>query len=289
MATRIENDRHIPTSVTSFEGKGGLDYEIVTYRSGSEGSFVRKVENNGYSVDTECADLVETVRRLYIAVYPERARRNPTLTDLRIQKGLSYPRTVLELIKHRGVPVGYGIFPRFDIEGEPVLYSSRAIISTHEKEGLGTHILERAIAIHNTAVHRGQHRPLLEGMLMTQKWESIRSLEHLQERGVVDKIQPIGEDYDEQGKRILYGVHAKVFVSSAAIDERGVSKGELREVGMNEVIRFPQEGTRGYEIQQKLVNHPPYGLGLNLAAGDVVYVRFTLPRSIVAAAVSPDQ
>ncbi len=284
MATRTEIDKSIPISTTSFTGKSRGGYEIETYKSGIEVCFVRKIDNNGYLTIPGCAGLVKVVRDLYIAVYPERARRNPDLTITRMMRSLSYPRTVLELVKYQGIPVGYGIFPRLDIDGEPVLYSSRALIAEHEREGLGTHILERAISFHRRATVIG-HKQLLEGMLMTQNWQSIRSLEHLQERGIVDKIQPIGEPFNEQGKRMLYGVHSRVFISSAAIEETGLSIGELREVGVNETVSPPQEGTRAWEIYETMVNRPPRGLGLNPYAGDVVYVRFTFPRSAAAAIV----
>lgn len=224
--------------------------------------------------------MVDLSRNLYAAVYPERARRNPELTTDRVLKSLSYPRTILMFALHEEVPVGYGIFPRLDIEGRPVLYSSRGYVLDHEREGIGTHVLERAIELHRRESARAR-RPLFDGMLMTQNWYSIRSLEHLRDSGVIEKIQSLDEPYDDEGKIILYGVHSKVFVASTAIEDSGLSRGELREVGRNEAAIVPEEGTRAHEIYQKMVLRPPYGIGLSPHAGDVWYLRFTFPRAAV--------
>jgi len=267
--------------ITTFQGRT-KSYLIETYRSGSDYGFVRSVEG-GYSLmNPEYQGLVELARNLYGAVYPERARRNPELTTERILKGLSYPRTILMFALHEGIPVGHGIFPKLDIQGEPVLYSSRAFLAEHEREGLGTHVLERAIDLHRRESARA-HRQLYNGMLMTQNWFSIRSLENLKESGTIETIQPIDGPYDAWGRHLLYGVHARVFVSSTAIEDSGLSRGELREVGINEAATRPEEGTRAWEIYQTMVLRPPDGAGLNIYNGDVLYVRFTFPRPVLIA------
>lgn len=260
--------------VTHFSGKT-KEYDIKTIKSGAFRAFVTGNELMGYEAVPDCKEVVETVDNLYRLVYPLRAKRNPELTTRRVLKSLSHPRTTLELILDEGEPVGYGVFPILDINGTPVLYSSRAILKEHTREGIGTHILEKVIESHKRASARTQ-KPLREGMLMTQKWESIRSLEELKMRGIIDKIQPFDEPYDQEGKRILFGVHSLMFVGSSGIEETGVSHAEVEEVGPNETATIPEEGSRGWQIQQKMVLHPPNGAGLNLQAGDMQYVRFTL-------------
>lgn len=262
--------------ITPFTGKTRV-YSIKTIYSGSEQGFVKK-NDSGYKVNPGYECLVAIIDDLYRHVYPERAKRNPELTTERILKGLSYPRTILELILYEDIPVGYGGFPRLDIDGEPVLYSSRTILSEHVQEGVGTHILEKAIELQRKKAARTHGRPLRNGMLMTQNYGSIRSLEILQERGAIERIQPIGEPFDQEGKRILYRVHSMVFVASDAIEATGCSRGELREVGINETAVSPKEGTRGWFVQQKMVLHPPYGAGINILAGDVLYVRYIIPE-----------
>lgn len=264
--------------VTDFVGKNADLYTIETYKSGSENSFVKQV-GVGYIEAPGYDGLVATLMGIYEAVYPERTKRNPVLTLDRMIRTLSHPRTILEIIRHEGViPVGYGIFPKLDVWGEPVFYSSRAIVLEHEGLGLGIHIFERAIEL-----HRRVNKLLHNGMFMTQNCYSIRTLEILRDKGVIEKIQSLGEPYGNEGKGILYGVHSRVWLASQAIEETGVSRGELREVGRNEAALVPEEGTRAREIYDKMVQHPPDGLGMNLAAGDVWYPRFTFPSSIVAA------
>ncbi|MBI2599879.1 hypothetical protein HYW43_03095 [Candidatus Daviesbacteria bacterium] len=269
--------------MTPFRGQTRT-YSIKTLRSGAEHGFVEKIGDCNFKVISEYAFLTATIDRLYRSVYPGRATRNPELTTKRILQSLSHPRTILELILYGEEPVGYGIFPRLDIGGEPVLYSSRAILPEHIQEGLGTHILGRAIVQHRRESAR--RRPLHNGFLMTQRWESIKSLEGLKERDLVEKIQPIDEPFDEEGAKLLFIVHSQVRVNSRGIESTGRSRRELIEVGLNENLEIPKDGTRGSEIFHKIVNRPPEGAGVNLYDGDVVYVRFIIPEATEAEAIS---
>ncbi|MBI4038698.1 hypothetical protein HY384_01950 [Candidatus Daviesbacteria bacterium] len=262
-----------PASI--FQGSTRL-YEIQTIRSGSEHGFVEKT-NIGYEVIPGHEALVSIIDGLYRGVYPNRSKRNPELTTERVLKSLSYPRTILLLASYQREPVGFGIFPRFYIGDEPVLYSSRAILPEHEQEGLGTFFLKRGIELHQIACLRTK-KPLLNGVLMTQSAYSVLSLENLRRDGIIEKIQPFEEPYDKEGKRILYGVHALVFVSSAAIEDTGVSRGELIEVGINEAFTTPTEGTRAWNRYLTMVLRPPAGVGMSPQAGDVVYTRFIIPK-----------
>lgn len=280
--------------VTPFVGRSGRAYHIETHKSGNERGFVRIIESTGTAlIAPEYADLVATVKGLYLSVHSERAERNMGLAIERVMRSLSHPRIILELIVSEGAPVGYGIFPRLILDPQDqslqVLYSSRAVLPAYEADGVGTHILKEAIKQHQEELARAHRAPLRGGFLMTQSAYSIRSLEHLQEEGIVDKTYPFDETYDKLtwGKRALYATHAKVFLVSDAIDGlTGVSKGELRELGRNEAFTVPAEGTASYRIHQRMVNHPSHpsgGFGMNIHAGDVIYTLFTFPRANPAA------
>lgn len=256
-------------------------YTVKTFKSGAEHGFVR-VSAQQFQPIEEFAPLVGIIHNLYCDVYPERARRNPELTAQRILQSLSHPRTILELILCGEKPVGYGIFPKLDVGGEPVLYSSRAILAQHIQEGLGTHILGEAIVQARKESARCKRRPLRSGFLMTQKWESIRSLEVLKERGLVGTIQPIDKPFDSEGEKLLFMVHSQMRINSTGIELTGRSRRELIEVGFNENAEIPREGTRGWEIFQKIVSRQPEGAGVNLFDGDVLYVRFTISPEILS-------
>lgn len=258
-------------TLTNFSGKTRV-YTVKTIKSGAEHGFVDKIDDR-FQIIPGYADLVKIVDGIHRDVYPDRARRNPELTTTRILRSLSNPRTILELLLYEGAPVGYGIFPRFDFG----MYSSRAILAKHVREGGGTYMLEKAIILQRKEGERW-NRPLHDGFLMTQRWESIRSLEKLKEKGLVGKIQPIDEPFDAEGAALLFKAHSQVFVSSKGIELTGRSRGELSEVGYNENLDPPKEGTRASETFKKIVNRPPEGAGVNVFVGDVLYVRFTIPE-----------
>lgn len=261
--------KDIPTySEGEFQGKTNI-YGIETYYSGRSNRFTDMAEYSG---------LVDTVTGLYLDIYPNRDRE---ISIDRIRRGLSHPRTILMLAKHhQGIPVGFGIFPRLFIDGGPVLYSSRAFMPEHEGQGLGTHFLNRAISMHREIV-AGMHRSLYYGVLMTQSAFSIVTLKRLQELGRVGKIYPLDELYDRnrEAQSVLLAVHREVYMHSLSIDTiTGVSKGELRELGMNVAYRPNRGHQEAWEIHQRMVSSPPDGWDMNRERGDVVYVTFELKR-----------
>lgn len=266
--------------VAFFKGRTRL-YTIRVIRSGSEHGFVAKIDNDHFQLIPEFTPVVEIVHFLNRHVYPERARRNPELTTKRVLNSLSHPRTILEVALYEGIPVGYGIFPRLDADRESLVYSSRAIVAEHVQEGLGTYMLEQAILRHKKEAVRW-NRPLEELFLMTQRWESIKTLKVLQGRGLIETIQPIDEPYDERGLRLLYVVHSQVCLNSTGIDQTGRSAGELSEVGHNENFTRPdpEKNPEGAELFDKITKSPPKGAGVNPFNGDELYVRGILAKSL---------
>ena len=153
-------------AVTFFGGKT-RSYTVETCRSGNS--------KNGFLGIPEYSGLMNVVRDLYLGIYPDRDR---DLSIDRVRQSLSHPRTILELARYQGDPVGFGIFPRLLISGEPVLYSSRAFQPEHEGQGLGTHVLEEAIRLHQEELVRS-HRSLHWGALMTQNALSVLTLQKI--------------------------------------------------------------------------------------------------------------
>lgn len=266
MATKIENGTIFPT-VEPFPGKAA-NYRVEAYYSD---------KSNRFTDMPEYSELVDTVTGLYLGVYPTRDRE---ISIDRMRRSLSHPRTILMLARHQGNPVGFGIFPRFFIDGEPILYSTRAFMPEHEGQGLGTHVLNRAIMLHQEIV-TGMHRSLRWGVLMTQNAFSIVTLKRLQESGRVGKIYPVDELYNENrdAQSILLAVHREVYMHSLGIDTfTGVSRAELKELGMNEAYRPNREHRDAWEIHQRMVSSRPDGWGMNRERGDVVYVTFELKK-----------
>ncbi|MDO8573685.1 MAG: GNAT family N-acetyltransferase [Candidatus Daviesbacteria bacterium] len=249
-------------------------YTIIVCRSD-------RSNKSGFIEMPESADLIEAVTEVYLGVYPE---RNRDLSRARVRKSLSYPRTTLMLAEHQGKPVGFGIFPRLLINGHidrepvPVLYSSRGFLSEHERQGLGTHVLEEAIRLHQEELWRS-HRSLRWVAFMTMNPHSVASLWKLP---MVGETWPIKKPADDQEKptvnyylqdstqqHIMLGVHSRVYMSSESISTRtGVSEGELRELGMNETYRPSPDQRLPYDIHQIMVHQ----LGMNREKGDVVYM-----------------
>lgn len=254
---------------TLFEGKT-KKYTVETYITPNGGSFTNM---------PECSDLVDIVTGLYLSVYPDRDR---AISIERMKKSLSYPRTIIELVTHQNIPVGFGIFPRLliDLPGgrrEPVIYSTRAFEEDHEGEGLGTHVLSKAIRLHQEETLKG-HRLIRFGVLMTQNPLSVYTLEKGDD---VEENWPFGGFYNrntedaEEAQSIMLGVHAKVRMSSESINTyTGVSKGELSEIGENDTWKPSRGHTRVFEIYQTMIR----GLEMNRERGDVVYVTFRLKR-----------
>lgn len=274
-----------PPSIKEPLFKGGLisglkgktkDYTIETYHSNG-GNRV------AFSEMPEYSDLVRVVTDLYLSVYPNRDRR---LSIERMRKGLSHPRTILMLARHEGIPVGFGLFPRLLIYGEQVVYSSRAFKHRHESEGLGSYVLGKGIEEHRKESLKA-HRSLRWAALMTQNPYSVLTAERLPD---VDVVYPLGKRFDQnrEAQWYLLGVHHMMNMASLGIDTvTGVSRGELREIGMNERGRPDRRHARAWEIYQQMISPPPKGLGMNREAGDVVYVLLELKRPEVSGPGTP--
>lgn len=259
--------------INHFAGKT-KPYSIEIYNSG---------KRNGFTGMPEYSGLIDVATNLYLNIYSTRDRE---LSIDRMKRGLSHPRTILMLALHQGTPVGFGLFPRLLISGEPVIYSSRGFEPKHEGEGLGTQVLDKAIQLHQ----KESYRSIRFGVLMTQNAFSVVTLYKLKERGLIEKILPFDERYDQdpeqEAQRIMLGVHREVYMKSLVlIPPTGVSRGELKELGMNEAIyRRPRQGyEEASRIHETMVSSPsmkiPNGLGMNREDGDVVYVTFKLKRS----------
>ena len=248
---------------TPFNGKTKV-YTIKTFHSGRD----RFMEMS------EFAPLIDQATDLYLKVYPT---RDTDMSVERMKHSLSHPRTILMLAEHKGVPVGFGIFPRLLIGGEPVPYSSRAFLPEHEGQGLGPHTLGTAIELHQEEVARS-HRIIHYGFLMTQNAFSIDTLRKIPSIG---EIFPFDMRYniDRVAQYLLLGVHNQVYLASQGINTiTGVSEGELSEIGMNEAYK-PDRNHRAWKIHQEMVSSLlTGGLGMNRERGDVVYVGFRIKR-----------
>lgn len=260
---------------TPFAGKT-KNYIIDTYRSnhGNKGSFLEI---------SEYAELVDTIVDLYLRVYPNRDRN---LSIERVKKSLSHPRTYIELVRYGDEPVGFGIFPRLIVSGRSLFYSSRAFLEDHERQHLGTHVLEEGIHLHQEELSKSG-RVLRWGALMTHNPWSLVSLESVPK---IEDIFPFGRKGEEPKLKLysqypealtyLAGVYYKVGMHRGTMNWiTGVATGELKDEGMNENIRVTREHERAWELQQLMVLPPPEGLGMNREAGDeaIVLFRFKHP------------
>lgn len=247
--------------ITHFTGKDKT-YNIETYRSGT-GRFTDLSEYSG---------LTDTITGLYLPVHPFRDRK---ISTERMQRTLHHPRTILELIRYQNTLVGFGIFPRLLISHgvssyrEPVINSTRAILPEHEGQGLGTHLLERAINL-----HQDENPKLRWGILMTQNPLSVFTLEKIPS---IELIYPFKERFNAKrwAQTVMLGGHQAIYMNSLGINTiTGVSKGELRGFGMNETWRPRPDQGRVWEIYEEMISPAPDGLEMNREAGDVVYVLF---------------
>lgn len=255
-----------------FQGKTNV-YRIEIYNSGYRSAFIDRPEYSG---------LIDVVTGLYLDIFQNRDR---DISIERMRKSLSRPRTLLMLAMYQGVPVGFGIFPRFLINRESVLYSTRAFLPEHEGQGLGLHFLDEAIRLHQKALSRS-HRLLRWGVLMTQNALSVVTLRRLD---VVEKIFPFDELYtaDREAQYYMLAIHSKVFLSSRFLSTiTGVSKGEMSKIGMNETYRPNREHQEAWQIYQRMVSPPP-NLDMNREGGDVVYVTFRIRRLSGRSAKTP--
>lgn len=251
--------------ITTFQGKDNV-YTVETYNSGAL--------RNGFMGVPEYRCVVDDVKGAYLRTYID---RDVDMSIGRVEKILSHPRTILELVKHEGIVVGFGAFPRLFIEGDQVLYSSRAFESEHERQGGGVYVLDRAIELHNEELAKSHNR-LRSGALMTQNPASIVSLQRAQRAKDIHPFLRLGGRYERNSKpqRIMLAVHNWAMMNSRSINTlTGVSKGEVWEVGMNENFR-PDKGSSTWEIYQEMVAASPEGLEMNREAGDVVYITYEI-------------
>lgn len=258
---------------TVFQGRT-KEYCIETYSTTNGHSFTDMSEYSG---------LIDTVTDLYLSIYPNRDRN---ISIERMKKSLSYPRTIVMLARYEEQSVGFGIFPRMLITGEPVLYSTRAFQKEHEREHMGSHTLSKAIRIHQEESQKG-HRVMRYGVLMTQNAYSVTSLARIP---CIDRVLPFkGERYSKypQAKYYMLRVHSEVMLNSRTIEtDTGVSRGELSELGMNEV-RPDRSEEAAWAIHQEMVLPYPEGLNMNREGGDVVYVTFEINRCNIDLPVKP--
>lgn len=251
--------------ITTFQGRDKT-YIVEAYNSGAL--------RNGFMGVPEYRCLVETGIEVYLQTYPD---RNKEMSIERVKKILSHPRTILELLKHEDIAVGLGVFPRLFIEGDHGLYSSRAIVAEHERQGGGVYILDRAMELHNEELARSHNR-LRWGALMTQNPASIVSLQRAPKVKDIHPFLRLDGRYEPNSKaqRIMLAVHNWAMMNSRSINTlTGVSKSELWEVGMNENYR-PDRESSTWEIYQEMVGASPEGLEMNREGGDVVYVTYEI-------------
>ncbi len=261
--------------VIPFQGKTTF-YYIEAYDSGSR----------GFTEQLEYSSLVDQTVELYLATYPY---RDHDMSVERIMRGLSHPRTKLLIAYDGDVAKGFGLFPRFSFEGEPVIYSSRAFLK--EGDGLGTGVLDLGIQLHQEDAIKGRNKIPSWGVLMTQNVYSKMTLDKLKEQGRIKKILPFDVRYDDKvdpdaplAKRLMGAVHNYVNLNSAALfTGTGVSRGELREVGENEVRKPDKYDAKGNETAAWKTFHQmfteatyeePQNLGMSVHNGDVDYIAF---------------
>lgn len=257
--------------ISSYQGRNNL-YTTETYNSGNA--------RNGFMGIPEAANLVTDARDVYLQTYPSRDRQ---MSIERVERNLSHPRIFLTLIKHEDILVGIGIFPRLFIDGDSVLYSSRAIVPEHEREGLGPYILDLAMQYHDEELAKS-HTRLRYGVLFTQNPASVVSLQRAPR---ADNIFPFlhkeaGDKFagryriGSKEQRIMNAVYNISSMYSTGITNlTGVSKRELWEVGMNENFR-PDRESSTWPIYLEMVGAVPEGLEMNREAGDVVYVTYAI-------------
>lgn len=240
--------------VTTFEGKT-RDYIVDRYLI-TEGSrrYLTKI-----AID------------IYLRTYPE---RDQELSIERMKHGLSHPRTILQLARYAGVPVGFGTLRGMTfITGSPgkrerIGYSSRAIVEEHGGEGIGTMFLDEGIKALDAP-----EKPLDAISLMTQNVLSVVTLrKSIVKLGFGETIYPFDQIY--AGNRplqdLLLAVHKEVRLSSDSIRTwNGLSEGELKELGMNEKYYRPDRSkVEAWGYYYKMVIE----WGLNRERGDVLYV-----------------
>ncbi|OGE33487.1 hypothetical protein A3J19_01575 [Candidatus Daviesbacteria bacterium RIFCSPLOWO2_02_FULL_41_8] len=259
----------------TFQGRSN-EYDVRVYRSnhGNKASFAEI---------PECAGLIEDITDLYLGVYPQRDRDK---SIERVRKSLSYPRTIVELAYSEDQLVGAGIFPRFNLEGEPLFYSSRFILPDHTRQGLGPYMMEDAILRHQQELATA-HRVLRFGAIMAMNPDSVGSLWKLSIVGdswpirkpANDQVEPTVNFYPQGSTQqlLMLRAHGLFHMASDSIHVlTGVSSAELSELGMNETYKPGAEKRMSWLIHKIMVSRYPQGLSMNREAGDLMCMVFEI-------------
>lgn len=273
--TFTRNDQSINSIETPFRGKNN-DYIIVTHMIGRRPI----INKDGSLARPEYTDVVADIVNLYLAV---NYFRNEELGIERAKRSLSHPRTYIEMVLHNRIPVAYGIFPKFTIEGIPVVHSTRMITKEHQGELVGGHLFQNAVEMHQRDRIETHRSPILWGALETQNPASIASLEKIPWIGTIFPFHKLYSE-DPVARRLVGEVYNKISTEDSLNFNRvtGVSTGELSALGMNEAYR-PREGEgRVREIYLQMIRPFPRGLAMNREDGDLAYTMllFQYPVSI---------
>lgn len=253
---------------------GSVIGEVTRFPGKTKGYDIEAYLSNGipFTRLPYCETLIHRAKALYLAVYPNRHKET---SERRVALGLSHQRTILQFARYNGEDVGLGIFPRFYVDGKPSVYSSRAVLLEHEGEGVGTHMLDKAVYLHQVAI--GRDRFIAFVVFMSQNPASFASARKL---ACFEKDFPFGEGFeqDRDAQNAMLEGHRLFRFKSQSIDtDTGVSRGELRELGPNESFK-PREGTSSFVIFKRMVSQPPYGFGVNREGGDVVWAAIKLRK-----------
>lgn len=231
-------------------------------------SRIYRIERYWVTADNR-QELTEIAKDVYLRTYPTRLQE---LSEERTIQGLSHPRTVLQVARYKGNPVGTATMRRMTFNvGYPsrrkrVGYSSRAIVERHEGQWLGTKFLEEGVKAQE------EDEIKLDAIaLMTQNVQSFLTLRRaVRKLGFEGKIRPFEKLYTGRTlEDLLLLIHREVRMSPDLLRIwNGVSEGELKELGPNERVFRPERGTEAWDYDELMVK----GWGVNKGRGDVVYV-----------------
>lgn len=256
---------------------------VSNFRSFPIETFVDTEDDDAYTRNRTA--LIRVVTALHLARFDD---RNPVISIQRIFRGMTHPRTALMLVgepgQSRGHWVGYGLFrgisiydeDDFETDPQEVDYSSRALMPGFEGQGVGTHMLVESLKIFNPDWL----------VLMTQNEASIRTVQHLREKGLVKQHYPFGEpmgevtyDTNKAAQDVMLATRRVVRLSniSRVHDHIGLAERELSEIGMNraaiETITDDETGRLRGQFR---------AWEMNRERGDVFYVTAEIDQEAVA-------
>lgn len=212
---------------------------------------------------------------LYSKVYPY---RDPNLSLERVVNMLSHPRTLLMMAKFEGQYVGFGVFPRFEMEECDVMYSSRGVVQPHEAYQIGPRFLDLGIQMHNEELRKDGRR-IEYVALYTQNPVSAASADSAE---YMDNIRPFRRSLNKAGglyvprsvpQRIMHRLSAEVLTNTTEVNLiTGVCTSELADLGPNQSY-VPGKSGRVDGIFDEMTNEDlDKGLGMKVEKGDVVIV-----------------